>query len=46
MVGLELHLFGAPRIERHGVNVTVERRKTLALLATLPSLAGRRATRR
>ena len=44
MVGLELHLFGVPRIERDGVNVTVERRKTLALLAYL-AVAGRAHSR-
>ena len=44
MVGLELHFFGAPRIERDGVAVTVERRKTLALLAYL-AVAGRAHSR-
>ena len=40
MVGLELHLFGVPRIERDSATVAVERRKTLALLAYL-AVAGR-----
>ena len=35
MPTLSLHLFGAPRIERDGVAVAVERRKSLALLAYL-----------
>ena len=33
MPTLSLHLFGAPRIDRDGVTVAVERRKSLALLA-------------
>ena len=32
---LSIHLFGVPRIERDGVAVAVERRKSLALLAYL-----------
>ena len=35
MAALNMTFFGAPRIERNGVAVTVERRKTLALLAYL-----------
>ena len=35
MPGLEVFLFGKPRIERDGVPVTVARRKALALLAYL-----------
>ena len=35
MAALNITLFGAPRIERDGAAVTVERRKSLALLAYL-----------
>ena len=35
MPTLSIHLFGAPRIERDGMTVAVERRKSLALLAYL-----------
>jgi predicted ATPase/DNA-binding SARP family transcriptional activator len=35
MPGLDICLFGHPRVERDGVAVTVERRKALALLAYL-----------
>ena len=35
MPTLKITLFGAPRIERDGAAVTLERRKSLALLAYL-----------
>jgi len=40
MSGLNVYLFGAPRVARDGVAVTVERRKTLALLAYLAAMPG------
>ncbi len=46
MAGLAVYLFGTPRIERDGVAMTVERRKSLALLAYLaaaPQPHGREA---
>jgi predicted ATPase/DNA-binding SARP family transcriptional activator len=36
----ELFLFGAPRLERDGSNVAIERRKAFALLAYLASMPG------